>query len=268
MRMPITCLTLALAMTGASAVQPLPELASVISMPGVKGRIDHFAVDPRNHRVFVAALGNDTVEVLDTARGRRSTISGLGEPQGVLYLADSNRLFIANGGAGRVDVVDGDSLRVLGRVGHADDADNIRYDSAGRKVLVGYGNGALRIIDAASGESVGDIRLPGHPESFQPEAGGPRVFVNVPSDRSVVVVDRLTRETLARWETGGASANFPMALDEKGRRLFVGARSPATLLVYDIDSGKRIASLAIGRDTDDIFFDAERGRLYVICGEG
>jgi hypothetical protein len=59
-----------------------------------------------------------------------------------------------------------------------------------------------------------------------------------------------------------------MALDEKGRRLFVGARSPATLLVYDIDSGKVVARLSIGKDTDDLFFDAERKRLYVICGEG
>jgi DNA-binding beta-propeller fold protein YncE len=59
-----------------------------------------------------------------------------------------------------------------------------------------------------------------------------------------------------------------MALDEKGRRLFVGTRSPDMMFVYDTDSGKVIAKLQIGGDTDDIFFDPERKRIYVICGEG
>ena len=164
--------------------------------------------------------------------------------------------------------MDAASLTMLERIEDMDDADNVRYDAASRKVFVGYGRGALRIIDSTSGESGGDIPLPGHPESFQLERGGNRVFVNVPSVRSVVTVDRVKRVTLARWDTPGVSGNFPMALDEKGRRLFVGARSPAKLLVYDIDSGKVVGRLSIGKDADDLFFDAERKRLYVICGEG
>jgi len=258
----------ALTIVGASAALPLLELVSTIPMPGVKGRIDHFSADPRGHRVFVAALGNDTVEVLDTRSNQRKSIEGLGEPQGVLYLPDSNRLFIANGGGDRVDIVDAASLTVLKRIGDLADADNVRYDSKSRKVLVGYGKGALRILDPASGESGGDIPLPGHPESFQLESGGTRAFVNVPSARSVVVVDRVKREVIAKWETPGASGNFPMAIDEKGGRLFVGARSPAVLLVYDMASGKVVARIPIGKDTDDLFFDAERQRIYVICGEG
>jgi DNA-binding beta-propeller fold protein YncE len=257
-----------LAIAGASAAPPLLELVSTIPMRGVKGRIDHFSANPKDHRIFVAALGNDTVEVVDTERRQRGSIPGLGEPQGVLYLADSNRLFVANGGADRVDIVDAASLSVLKRIDGLDDADNVRYDAVSRKVFVGYGKGALRIIDPASGESRGDIPLPGHPESFQLEQGGNRAFVNVPSARSVVVVDRVKRETLAKWDLAGASANFPMALDETGRRLFVGTRSPATLLVFDIDSGKIVARLSIGNDTDDVFFDSERKRLYAICGEG
>jgi DNA-binding beta-propeller fold protein YncE len=256
------------AIGNAFAAPVLLELLSTLTMPGVKGRIDHFSASPSDHRIFVAALGNDTVEVLDSDRGPRRSIRGVSEPQGVLYLPDSNRLFVANGGGDRVDIVDASSLAVIKRIGRLDDADNVRYDPASRKVFVGYGKGALRSIDAASGESDGDIRLPGHPESFQLEHEGNRIFVNVPSAQSVVVVDRVKRETLATWSTAGASANFPMALDERGRRLFVGTRSPAALLVYDIDSGKIVAKLSIGGDTDDLFFDAERKRLYVICGEG
>ena len=112
------------------------------------------------------------------------------------------------------------------------------------------------------------VRLSGHPESFQLERNGARIFVNVPDTGQVAVIDRTKREVKSTWEVPGAQANFPMALDEAGRRLFVGARAPALMLVYDIDSGKAVAKVPIGGDTDDIFFDARRKRVYVICGEG
>ena len=252
-----------------AAGEPLLELVATIPMPDVKGRIDHLAVDMKGHRLFIAVLGNNTVEVLDIGANRHAkSIPGFGEPQGLAYLPESNRLYVANGSAGRVDVLDGGSLAPLRRIAKLDDADNVRYDSAQRKVVIGYGKGALRIVRADTAESGGDIPLSGHPESFQLELNGNRVFVNVPSARQVAVVDRAKREVIATWEVPGARENFPMALDEKGRRLFVGTRSPGMLLVYDIDSGKVIAKLQIGGDTDDIFFDADHKRVYVICGEG
>jgi DNA-binding beta-propeller fold protein YncE len=261
-------LVLAAAGVGAPAAEPVLEWVSTIPMPGVKGRIDHFSADPKNHRLFIAALGNDSLEVLDTRGIRHGRVPGLGEPQGVAYLADFNRLVISSGSAHRVDIVDAASLKVLKRIDGIKEADNVRYEPASRKLFVGYGKGALRIIDPASGESVGDIALPGHPESFQLEQRGKRVFVNVPSAQSVVVVDRATRETVATWPTPDASGNYAMALDEEGRRLFVAARLPAVLLVYDTDSGKVVARVPVGQDTDDLFFDAERRRIYAICGEG
>lgn len=244
------------------------ELVATIPLSGVKGRIDHLAADPTGHRLFVAALGNDSVEVIDTQSSARRTIPGLGEPQGLLYLATPDRLFIANATGNRVDVVAVASLAVVRRITDMSDADNVRYDEATRTVWVGYGKGALRMLDAASGEPVGEVTLPGHPESFQLEKRGNRAFVNVPTAGRVVVVDRVKRQITGQWETAGASANYPMALDEQGHRLFVGARSPALLLVYDTESGKVIARLPIGKDTDDVFFDAARKRVYVVCGEG
>lgn len=264
----IASVTAAFALASAATAAPPIELVSTIPMPGVKGRIDHLDADPKSHRLFVAALGNDTVEVLDTAAHGHTTVRGLGAPQGVLYLPESNRLIIANGGGNRVDIIDASSLAVKAKIAGLDDADNVRYDKAASNVLVGYGEGALRILDTANGESIGDIALPGHPESFQLEQRGNRAFVNVPSARSVVVVDRVKRETIARWPTPDAAQNFPMALDESAGRLFVGARLPPVLLVYDSDSGKVIARLSIGKDADDVFFDARRKRVYVICGEG
>jgi DNA-binding beta-propeller fold protein YncE len=243
------------------------ELTATIGMPGVKGRIDHLSVDVRGHRLFVAALGNDTVEILDTEHDEHRSITGLGEPQGVLYLPDPGALVIANGSANRVDVVDAASLQRLARIDGLEDADNVRPLPGGRSVLVGYGRGALRVITVPAG-STGDIRLPGHPESFEVDAAGERAYVNVPSAHAVVVVDLVRRRAIARWETPFASANFPLALDVHGRRLFVATRSPALLLVYDIDMGNIVARLPIGRDADDLYFDEQRKRVYVICGEG
>ena len=251
------------------AGEPPLELFATIPMPGVKGRIDHFAIDVKRHRLFVAALENDTLEVLDVERNRHEkSISGFGEPQGLIYLPELNRVYVANGSGDRVDVLDAASLAPLKRIDKLQDADNVRYDAAGRKVVVGYGKGALRMLDAETGASAGDIPLSGHPESFQLEQNGSRIFVNVPAARHVAVVDRAKREVLQTWEVSGAANNFPMALDEISRRLFVGARSPAVMLVYDIDSGKVVARLPIGGDTDDIFFAPDRKRVYVVCGEG
>jgi DNA-binding beta-propeller fold protein YncE len=207
--------------------------------------------------------------VLDTEALRHlSSVHGFGEPQGVAYLAEQNVLFVANGSANRVDILDGASFSVLKQLAGMSDADNLRHDAAAKTILVGYGSGALRTLNAATGETTGEIALSAHPESFQLERGGPRIFVNVPRAGHIAVVDRDKRAVVATWPVPGAKANFPMALDEKSRRLFVGARSPAVMLVYDIDTGKVVAKKVIGEDPDDLFFDAARKRVYVVCGTG
>ncbi|HET8699316.1 MAG TPA: hypothetical protein VFO94_17655, partial [Gammaproteobacteria bacterium] len=100
----------------AATAAPL-EPAGTMPMPGVKGRIDHFAVDVAGRRLFVAALGNDTVEVFDVEANRHvRSLRGFGEPQGVLYVPTSRRLFVANATADRVDMLDGQSLEPLARI--------------------------------------------------------------------------------------------------------------------------------------------------------
>ena len=251
----------------AAVADPLRlELVDTIALPGVKGRIDHFATDGR--RIFIAALGNDTVEVVDLANGARRSLSGFREPQGIAYVEDSNRLFVANGEGDRVDVLDARTLEAVRHVERMPDADNVRQLAHDRAVVVGFGNGKLGWLDAASGEPRGGVPLRGHPEAFEAETGGHRIFVNVPSARAVVVVDRVKRVELARWPLAGASGNYPMAFDERHHRLFVGTRSPPRLLVYDTGSGAIVASIPIGGDVDDLFLDEERDRLYAICGAG
>jgi hypothetical protein len=135
------------------------------------------------------------------------------------------------------------------------------------RLYVGYGN-ALAILDAATLQRVGDVALPAHPESFQLEREGDRVVVNVPDAAEIAIVDRRTRTVVGAWCLDDEKANYPMALDERGHRLIVTTRRPGALPVYDTGSGKRLARLAIAGDADDLFFDASRRRLYVVCGGG
>ncbi len=245
------------------------RLINTIALPDVKGRIDHMALDQATNRLFVAALGNDAVEVIDLGSGKSiHSIRRLKEPQGVLAIPEQHLLFIASGGDGTLKVFNEESLAPVKTVQFSADADNIRYDRQEGHLYVGYGEGAIGIVDAKNLEPVGDIPLPGHPESFQLEKRGGRMFVNVPSAGKIVVVDRAKKSTIAEWLVPGSCSNFPMALDEEGKRLLVGCRHPAKIIVYDTATGKQVSEFAIAGDADDIYTDSVRKRIYVSCGAG
>jgi DNA-binding beta-propeller fold protein YncE len=235
----------------------------------VEGRIDHLDLDASGERLFVCALANNTAEVLDLRKGERvHSITGLGAPQGLVYLAELNRLFIANDHGGLCNFYDAKSWQLTGTADLKDDADNVRYDSATKQIYVGFGAGGIGVINALDGKRTGSIKLAAHPEAFELEKQGRRIFVNVPDAGQVAVIDRDKREVISTWKPGGASANFPMALDEANHRLFVACRSPAKLVVLNTDSGATIATVDISGDADDVFYDAKQRCLYVICGEG
>ncbi|HET7535171.1 MAG TPA: hypothetical protein VFJ90_01860, partial [Candidatus Didemnitutus sp.] len=178
------------------------------------------------------------------------------------------QLYIATGGDGVLRVYHGTTLAPATMVKFDSDADNVRYDRAARRIYVGHGSGALGAVDTATNQVVADIALSGHPESFQLENAGPRIFVNVPGAHQVAMVDREKRSTVAKWSLGLTAANYPMTLDEENHRLFVGCRMPARLIVFDTETGKQIAKLELHGDCDDLFFDAVRRQIYATCGEG
>jgi YVTN family beta-propeller protein len=244
------------------------KLESTIPMPDVEGRIDHLSIDLKGKRLFVAALGNNSLEVIDLMANQRvHTIRGLAEPQGIAYFPSSNRIFVANGKDGSVRAFDATSWKMLTSTSFGDDADNLRYDSSSSHIWVGYGSGALGEFDQ-NGTKLLDIKLDAHPESFQLEKGGTRIFVNLPGARRIAVVDRKTATVTHSWGTGGPLANFPMALDERDHRLFVVTRFPARFIVLDTDQGKLMAGLSAVGDCDDVFFDEKRHRIYAIGGSG
>jgi DNA-binding beta-propeller fold protein YncE len=239
-----------------------------IELPSVHGRIDHMDVDVAGSRLFVAALGAGSLEVVDLNAGERvARIQPLREPQGVLYLPTHRRLIAANGAGGGVVAFADGKTPAIASAAELDDADNLRFDPASNRVVVGYGQ-ALAILDPTSLRVVRRVALAGHPEAFQLESAGPLIYVNVPSAGQVAVVDRRSGTVAATWDVAGASRNFPMALDEANHRLFIATRQPARLMAYDTGSGKRVAEISTCGDADDLFFDERRRRLYVVCGEG
>jgi len=244
------------------------RLEKTIELPDVQGRIDHMSIDVGGARLFVSALGNNTLEVVDLKSAKRlKTIGPLHEPQGVLYSPELDRLYVANGNDGSVRIFDASSYTPLKTLDYGDDADNLRYDAARKKVYVGYGSGALGEIDS-EGNKVADTKLDAHPESFQLEKNSPRIYVNLPESRKVAVVDREKHTIVATWKTDLAFANYPMALDESEHRLFVVTRMPARLLVFDTKTGNIVQKLPAVGDCDDVFYDKARKRIYASGGDG
>jgi DNA-binding beta-propeller fold protein YncE len=267
MTMRIT-LTLWFCLVSLLRAQPL-RLEKTIPLGAINGRIDHLSADVAGKRLFVAALGNNTVEVVDLNAGKVvHTITGQHEPQGIFYWPENNRLYVANGQDGHLRVFDGHSFAQIGDYDFSGDADNVRFDPKGKEVFVGYGDGALGVVNADLKSRVGDTMLDAHPESFQLERQGPRIFINVPKASNVSVVDRRTQSVTARWPVTGAQQNYPMSLDETNHRLFIGCRKPAKMLVLDTSSGKEIAAIDIVGDTDDLFYDPSSKRIYVAGGAG
>jgi DNA-binding beta-propeller fold protein YncE len=257
--------------SGAAERTPL-LLVQEIPLPHVEGRIDHFTFDAKRKRVIGAALGNNSVEVVDTFAGRDiHSISGAANPQGVAFAGELNKLFVANGADGKLRVYDGESFTLLNTIDIGEDPDNVRYDPAEKRVYVAYGGddvGGLAVIDATTGKRLDDAaKLDAHPESFQIAASKLAIFANIATKAKVVKIDWTTHK-VTDWPLKNAKANYPMALDERDHRLFVVTRKPAQVMVFDTETGSMIASVPCVADSDDVYYDTGRKRIYVLGGEG
>ena len=254
----------------ASPEPPRPlVLTEAIATPGVQGRFDHFGFDGKN-QLFVAALGNNTVEVIDiSARVRSHTITGIPNPQGVAYAPEAKKLFVGSS-KGKLRIYAGENFDLVKEIDFHGDVDNLRYDVATHRVYVGFGEdetGAIGIVDATTNERLPEeYKLGAHPESFQLETAGPNIYVNLPDLKQIAVINRKTG-AIARWPMT-LEHNFPMALDEADHRLFVATHEPARLAVFDTNTGRTIAEFACVQDADDVYYDSGRKRIYVPGGEG
>jgi DNA-binding beta-propeller fold protein YncE len=256
------------AATDAQTASPPLILEAKIPLGQVSSRIDHLGIDVKRQRLLFAELGNNSLGVVDLAAGKvLHRIADMSEPQGVAYVPSSDSVFVANAGDGSARVLRAEDLTPIGRIELGDDADNVRVDAARYRVLVGYGKGALAVIDPASLTKTADIRLKAHPEGFQIDETATQVFVNVPDAHEISVVDLATGSTQS-LPTQGAGSNFPMAIDGEAHRVLIVFRSPPTLMALSSQDGHVLAKAETCGDADDVFVDRKRRRVYVSCGQG
>ena len=245
------------------------QLIRTILLPEVKGRIDHMDINLKDQILYVAALGNNTLEMVDVNSGRvLNTIKGLDEPQGIGYIPQTKEILVANGGNGDCYFYNSKSLQKTGTIHLRSDADDVRYDSISGKIYVGYGDGGISVIDADTHKQLADIKLPVHPESFQIDRKLNFLYVNLPDAQMVAVVDLDHLTITNKWERSEPTANFPMALDSIQHRVFVGYRNPAKLIVFDGRSGKEISVSDMAGDADDLYFVDKTKRVFVSGGAG
>jgi hypothetical protein len=239
-------------------------LRTRIPLPGVYGRMDHYGWDGKRANLIVSALGNDTVEIVNSWK-RVHTITGLEHPQAAVYVPGIDRIAVSSQ-SGKLRFYDAESFALVKSLDfgvHAN-TDNMRYDPASRHIYVGYGDGArgaLAVVDPAAMERLEEFKLGSHPESFQLEKGGPRIFVNLPDQESIGVIDQKTG-AVAKWKIPGHTNAHALALDEAGRRLFAASLQPGQLTVVDMESGGVVATLPCILGVDDLWFDPTRRRIY------
>lgn len=247
---------------------PFAERAR-IRMPRLEGRLDHLAYDPTRQRAWIAAPDQGSVEAVDLAAGRHVlSVPGCPEAQGIAYLPKVDRVAVACGATGTLEVLDAADGASVASVLLGRDADGVRYEEMHERVLVGWGAGSIAVVDTQAWKTISAFALTSHPEAFALARDGERLFVNLPEQRRVVELSRSEKRLRNTFDLGERRGNYPMVLAADDTRLLVGTRDPATLVTLDTTSGKLLASEPMSADVDDLFEDAERGRVYAACGEG
>lgn len=245
------------------------KLGREIQLPEVRGRIDHMAINLKDKILYIAALGNNTIEVINLDKGAIiQSIKGVDEPQGIAYLPEQNEIAVASGGNGDCVFFNASTFERVAIVHLAGDADNIRYDAVERKLYVGYGNGGMAMIDPTTHKQIGDVKLTAHPESFQLDKKNNKLYVNLPDDKSIAVIDLKNFTVTDTWKISKYRANFPMSLDTANNLVFIGFRHPAVLVGYDASSGDQVSTNELAGDVDDIFYYADKQEILASGGAG
>jgi DNA-binding beta-propeller fold protein YncE len=242
----------------------------------VDGRLDHLSADVKGMRLFVAALGNNSVEVIDLRAGLAiRSIPGPQKPQGVWYVEGQKKLFVASGNDGMCRVYDGETLALIESIKLDVGADLVGYNPRKNLLYVGYGGedakkdfGNVAIIDARKNRHIGDIRTKVHPGGVLVDDSGRRIYITLPALSEIAVIDAKSNQITKSWEAVEAKRTVTFALDTANGRLFVGTRTPGHVIVYDTASFKPKADFPTVGLLDGIFFDTRRKRLYVSGGEG
>jgi DNA-binding beta-propeller fold protein YncE len=273
----IVALILGFSISAASAESGVPlKLVQSIPLPDIDGRIDHFSIDVKGRRAFLAALAKNTVEAVDLKAGRViRTLPGFAKPQGVCFVPELNKLFVATGMDGALKTLDGTTLQIVQTAYVSLGADAIGYDPRSKYLYVGSGGGDadketgdLTVFDAVTGAQIAAIVTDAHAGGSVVDTRGRHLYVLVPEKAQVIVFDRKTHALVAKWTIPGIQKNVALDLDAKNHRLFLGVRNPASVVVLDSNSGAVVASIPTVATLDGLFYDPATRRIYTTGGEG
>lgn len=279
MRRLFVLLVLVLGNSAVSVAQEAEALRLVkrVSVPGVQRKWDHFGVDLPGNRLFASSEEEPAIEVFDLQSGKHlRTLTGFKETHNALPLPELKKIFVVDGGASEIQVLDYTSYKVTGHIPLTIDADPIAYDPATKLLYVVNGGRAAKtpyclisIVDVTAEKKVADLKLETNRlESMALEKSGNRLFVNMTGTNEIGVVDRDKRALTQTWPVTAAKENVPMQYDEKNHRLFVVTRKPSKLIVINTDTGKEVTSVSVPDFVDDLAFDPGLHRLYAIAGGG
>jgi YVTN family beta-propeller protein len=264
---------------GAASAQTKPPLRHLVDipLPDLKeGDFDHFAVDLVGNRLFSTAEENNAVVVLDTKTNKLiHTIPDLAAPHSMLFLPEAKQLWVISGDDGTAKIFDTGSYALTETVKLTKGADASAYDPAKHLLYVTAGGSdakmaysLINIVDTSTRKKVGDIKVEStNLEAMAIEKNGPRLFVNIRDKSLVGVIDREKKTVTATWPLGDMHGNTPLIFDEATHRIFVAGRKPATFAVLDSESGKIITTMPTAEMTDDMAFDVEAKRIYVVCSD-
>jgi len=257
----------------AAAQEKLPlKLIATTPMPGFTGDLDHFGLDLKGNRLFLAAEDQKTVEVFDLRTGQRiHSIAGFGHPLTMLYLSGSDCLIVTNGDTDDLALVDCKEYNIINTLKLGKGVDHSAYNPVNKYFYVENGGGpgakthALAIIDTRSFKIVGEIPgLPGDSnEGMVIDRAGKKLYVNLTGSDEVGVIDLDKRQIIARWPLPDAHVAHAIALDEPNHRLFTATRKPAQFIVFNTDTGKVVASLPCVGVNSDMSIDVARKRIYI-----
>jgi WD40 repeat protein len=265
----------------ALAQKPLTFLQS-IEMPEVPAGpySDHMAIDVQGERLFTTPQANKAVDVLDLKTGKvLHTISGFGNPHSILFRGDRNRLFVTDGGKGALRIFDATTYAEIKSIKLELDADGVAYDAESGYLYVSNGGDEagneysfISIIDTTSEEKVGDIKIDAPvQEAMVIDKSANRLYVDLPENKAVGVVDLKKRAVVATWPLTKSIGPMAIAFDAEDRLLYVGCRDTSvrgSILVLDTRTGQETERLPIGGWVDSMFYDPATKRIYSSAGVG
>lgn len=271
----LTLIAVCLPQTAApQATTPALQLSKEIALTGVAGKFDHLAFDSANDRLFIAATGNHSVEVVDLKTDKvEQSIAGLGKPHGVAWVAATGSLYVADGLLGELRVYRGTPLALAGKIKLSNDADDMAFDEANHLLFVGHGTGdaanpaRIAVVDTERFSLVENLPVASHPEALDIDSRSRRIFANIADANEVIAINTASKNVAAHWKLTRCGDNVPMAFDGDGL-LYVACRTPGMLVALDAATGREVSSIPAAGGADDLFYDAALRRVYLISGEG